>query len=185
MTLPLFSMFLRTECKQAATLQANAHDVHFMGMFHIAVQKNSSAEFKRALKQWGLYVPPTGACFHETTGSVLSVAPDTYMLVSNTPQLSNFEVVQKRLAGVAWVFDLTGSRTVLKLSMTDAERTLARLTPIDFSVNTDQKNFVIDTNCEGIPMMIWRDLAKNSCYLAAPSSYAQALSHVVGEFHQR
>ncbi len=144
-----------------------------LGMMSIATPRGGSAALAQALRDNADLAPPAPGCWvGDDALALLWTAPGQFLAVGDalaTQRLTD------ALRDWALPIDLTGARTVLRLTGPSVGDLLARLVPLDLHPRVMDPGRVAATVAAHIGVLIWQVDAAPSYDLAGPISYAGSL----------
>ena len=144
-----------------------------LGMVSIATPRGGAAALAQALHDHAGLAPPAPGCWvGDDALALLWTAPGQFLAVGDalaTQRLT--DALRER----ALTIDLTGARTVLRLTGPSVRDLLARLVPLDLHPRATRPGHVAATIAAHIGVLIWQVDAAPSYDLAGPVSYAGSL----------
>jgi heterotetrameric sarcosine oxidase gamma subunit len=151
----------------------NARPRNGLGTISLATPRGGAAALAQALHDHARLAPPEPGCWvGDDALALLWCAPGQFLAVGDT-------VVVQRLAdalrGAALLIDLTGARTVVRLSGPSVREVLARVVPLDLHPRGMAPGRVAATVAAHIGVQIWQIDDAPSYDLAGPVSFAGSL----------
>lgn len=138
----------------------------------LLVRRGMAAETSRVLREHcGVDLPLPGRQSISGNDALLWSGPDRFLVVRDAGDGESAGELGAKLQGLAYVADVSSSRTVLNVSGASAAEHLSRTLPIDLHPRAFPPGSVAMTLAAHIPVQVWRPDAY-SFRLAVASSLA-------------
>jgi len=139
----------------------------------------------------GLVPPACPACVTKGDTSLVWASPDQWLAlrrgVTGVARFGFAPELATALGGAASVTEMTGSRTILRLSGARLRDALAKVVPLDLEATNFPAGAAALTNGGYMPIQLWRlggdePVFELACYRSYGESLAEALLHAAGEY---